>query len=89
MSRADTYTRAYREPGIPCPVCGTTLILRPAQGRKSGKPFLMLVCPSDGRHFRTFINDQEYVRQVFNRLEENDGRGSHSGKSGQQQRDLT
>jgi hypothetical protein len=56
-------------PGIPCIVCGAGLTLRTARGRKSGKPFLMLVCLQDGRHFRGFINDQTYVRQVLARLE--------------------
>ena len=52
-------------PGVPCPVWGGPLALRPAQGRKSGKSFLMLVCPADGRHFRGFINDQAYVRRIL------------------------
>jgi hypothetical protein len=56
-------------PGIPCIVCGSSLNLRTAKGRKSGKPFLMLLCPQDGRHFRGFINDQAFVRQVLARLE--------------------
>jgi hypothetical protein len=56
-------------PGIPCIVCGGGLTLRTARGRKSGKPFLMLLCPQDGRHFRGFINDQGYVKQVLARLE--------------------
>jgi hypothetical protein len=56
-------------PGIPCIVCGGGLVLRTARGRKSGKPFLMLVCPQDGRHYRCFISDQSYVRQVLARLE--------------------
>jgi hypothetical protein len=56
-------------PGIPCIVCGSGLTLRTARGRKSGKPFLMLICPADGRHLRAFINDQGYVRQVLARLE--------------------
>jgi hypothetical protein len=55
--------------GIPCIVCGTGLALRTAKGRKSGKCFLMLVCPEDGRHFRGFINDQDYVKQVLSKLE--------------------
>lgn len=62
------YTQAYRE-AIPCPVCGEALVVRLARGRKSGKPFLMLVCPKDGRHFRGFINDRAYVSQVLERLE--------------------
>ena len=61
---------AYGDPGIPCVVCGGPLALRLAHGRKSGKPFLMLVCPNDGRHFRAFINDKEYVRGVFDLLED-------------------
>ena len=56
-------------PGVPCPVCGGPLDLRPAQGRKSGQLFLMLVCPADGRHFRGFINDHAYVSGVLDRLE--------------------
>ena len=56
-------------PGIPCIVCGGSLSLRTAKGRKSGKPFLMLICPSDGRHFRGFINDRAFVDSVLSRLE--------------------
>jgi hypothetical protein len=55
-------------PGIPCIICGSGLTLRTARGRKSGKPFLMLLCLQDGRHFRGFINDQVYVKQVLARL---------------------
>ena len=54
---------------IPCLICQQPLTLRLARGRKSGKPSLMLVCPQDGRHFRGFINDQAYVKQVLARLE--------------------
>ena len=53
----------------PCLVCEEPLELRPAQGRRSGKAFLMLICPRDGRHFRGFINDQEFVAGVMSRLE--------------------
>ena len=53
----------------PCLVCEEPLELRPAQGRASGKPFLMLICPRDGRHFRGFINDKEFVAGVMSRLE--------------------
>jgi len=49
---------------IPCPVCGGPVDVRPAQGRKSRKLFVMLVCSRDGRHFRGFINDQEFVDRV-------------------------
>lgn len=52
-----------------CPICGNTLSLRVATGRKSGKPFIMLMCSTDGRHFRGFICDREYVRQVMEQVE--------------------
>ena len=55
--------------GIPCLVCGEQLTLRLAKGRKSQKIFLMLVCGRDGRHFRGFVNDREFVDQVLSRLE--------------------
>jgi hypothetical protein len=54
---------------VPCLICGTPLILRLARGRKSGKPFLMLICPIDGRHFRGFITHRDYVAGVLARLE--------------------
>jgi hypothetical protein len=54
---------------LPCLLCQQPLALRLARGRKSGKPFIMLICPQDGRHFRAFINDQVYVRQVLEKLE--------------------
>ena len=59
-----------QSPQVPCLVCHHPLILRLARGRKSGKAFLMLVCAEDGRHFRGFINDREFVAQVLARLEE-------------------
>ncbi|MDP6453801.1 MAG: hypothetical protein QF898_10870 [SAR202 cluster bacterium] len=55
---------------LPCPVCHQTLDLRKAQVRKSGKPSLMLICPQDGRHFRGFIADKEYVQAVVDRVGE-------------------
>ena len=54
---------------IPCLVCGQQLTIRLAKGRKSQKIFLMLLCSQDGRHFRGFINDREYVNKVLARLE--------------------
>ena len=60
---------AYTQPGIACLVCKEPLTVRLARGRKSGKPFVMLVCAQDGRHFRAFINDQDYVAQVLKRVE--------------------
>jgi hypothetical protein len=52
---------------IGCPVCALPLSVRPAKGRQSNKPFIMLVCSKDGRHFRGFITHQEYVRSVLER----------------------
>lgn len=52
-----------------CLVCGQPLVVRIAHGRKSGKSFVMLLCPLDGRHFRAFINDEQYVAGVLARLE--------------------
>jgi len=31
-------------PAVPCLVCGRNLEIRNSTGRKSGKPFLMLIC---------------------------------------------
>jgi hypothetical protein len=51
--------------GLMCPVCTAPMSVRAAQGRRSGKSFIMLVCPKDGRHFRGFITDQRYVESVL------------------------
>ena len=67
MTQADTGNHA--ESGLRCLVCKESLEVRLAKGRKSAKTFLMLVCPVDGRHFRGFINDQDYVKGVLERLE--------------------
>lgn len=62
------YTPEYT--GVPlCLICGHPLSLKLARGRKSGKPFVLLVCAKDGRHFRAFISHQPYVREVLARLE--------------------
>jgi hypothetical protein len=52
-----------------CPVCGETLNLSLAHGRKSGKPFVMLRCLVDGRHFRAFITHRPYVEKMLDNLE--------------------
>ena len=54
-----------------CPICHTSLSIRLAVGRKSGKPFVMLKCDQDGRHFRGFINHKPYVEKVIENLENN------------------
>ncbi len=43
-----------------CLICGGRLTTRLARGRKSGKPFVMFRCGTDGRHFIAFINHQPY-----------------------------
>ena len=52
---------------IACPVCKCPLRLSPARSRKAKKPklFLMLACPEDGRHFRGFINDRDFVSSAM------------------------
>ena len=52
---------------IRCPVCSAELSVKTAEGRRSHKPFIMLVCDKDPRHFRGFITDQEYIRSVLDR----------------------
>jgi hypothetical protein len=69
MKDAQAYTPTCTQPDLPCPVCRGSLTMRLAHGRKSGKPFLMVICPQDGRHFRGFINDQVFMRGVLDRLE--------------------
>ncbi len=54
---------------VACVVCGVGLTIRSARGRKSGKPFVMLICSKDGRHFRAFITDQAYVKSVLEKAE--------------------
>ncbi|MBI4337452.1 MAG: hypothetical protein HY683_06455 [Chloroflexi bacterium] len=66
------YTPAYRE-GLRCPVCREPLTVRLARGRKSGKPFVMLLCAADGCHFRAFITYQPYVSEVLAHLEGREG----------------
>ena len=55
-------------PGITCLVCGASITVRMARGRKYGKPFVMLICPLDGRHFRGFITYADYVAEVLERV---------------------
>jgi hypothetical protein len=50
---------------IGCPVCSKPLSVTVARGRKSLKPFIMLKCSTDGRHFRGFITDQEYMKRIL------------------------
>ena len=55
---------------FPCPVCGVSLSFRLAHSRrKTAKPFVMIVCPVDGRHMRGFIGDRQFVSSVVSKLE--------------------
>ncbi|MFC2000143.1 hypothetical protein ACFLXE_05240 [Chloroflexota bacterium] len=65
MSNEDSNKNAAR-----CLICNGPLSIQLARGRKSGKPFVMLICQQDGRHFRAFVNHQPYVRQVLDHLED-------------------
>ncbi len=51
---------------VQCPICKESLKVSLAASRraKKKKAFIMLVCPNDGRHFRGFISDQEYVANI-------------------------
>lgn len=62
---------------IDCPICRKPLSVKVAKGRKSNKPFIMLVCSEDGRHFRGFITDQPYVKKI---LEEQRNNTTGTGK---------
>ena len=55
-------------PTISYPVCGAGLNVNTCTS-KAGKVSLVLVCPRDGRDFRAFINNQEYIQGVFDSLE--------------------
>ena len=57
---------------ISCPVCGIGLRLSLARSRKAKKPktFLMLLCPVDGKHFRAFIKDSDFVSRALEGAED-------------------
>lgn len=73
VSAPTAYTRAYTDPGMPCPLCRWALAPRLARDRRSGKPHLMLLRPVDGWHFRGFTTDQAYVKGVLAQLEPREG----------------
>ena len=56
---------------VRCPVCAAALKLTTARSRKSKIPrtFLMLACPKDGRHFRGFISDRDFVQRTLDAAE--------------------
>ena len=55
-------------PAIRCPVREAELKVTTSTS-KAGKVALVLVCPRNGRDFRAFINDRDYVRRVMDSLE--------------------
>lgn len=57
------------ETGAPCPVCGAGLRMKLARSKRTGKPSIALSCPVDGRHFRGFIADRDYVSKLLELLE--------------------
>jgi len=65
---------------IGCPVCGKPLSITVATGRKSNKPFIMLKCDTDGRHFRGFITDQAYVKRILDERNNKNGSGTGTGR---------
>ncbi|MFC1865097.1 hypothetical protein ACFLYB_00045 [Chloroflexota bacterium] len=65
---------------INCLICSNPLSIRMAKGRSSNKPFIMLVCPNDGRHFRAFISDQDYIKKILD--EKGDSKAEGIGKRG-------
>jgi len=52
-----------------CPICKNELDAKLSRGRKSGKPFIMLICNKDGRHFRGFITYRPFVEGVVDKME--------------------
>lgn len=50
---------------LACPVCRAPIQVRPARGRKSKQPSVILVCGRNGCHFRGFITDREFVARVI------------------------
>ena len=62
-------TTAKSNAALSCHLCGNDLDVRLARGRKSGKPFVLMVCPVDGRHMRAFVGDADYVRNLMDQVE--------------------
>ncbi len=63
---------------ILCPLCRQPLVFSMARGRKTGKPSVALKCPQDGRHFRGFIYDKEFVTRVIEAADPS-GQGGQRG----------
>ena len=67
---------------LQCPVCSEPMAFQIARGRKSGKPFLMVKCLRDGRHFRGFVGDKIYVEKLLEHLEASNIKPPAEGLSG-------
>ena len=50
---------------ITCLVCEGPIDIRFATTRKSQKPCINMRCQRDGRHFRAFITDQDFVERMM------------------------
>ena len=70
MTISEQNIPAEQRQSLQCPVCGEPLAFQIARGRKSGKPFLMVKCLRDGRHFRGFVGDRDYVQRLLEGLEQ-------------------
>ena len=70
MTQSDSYRQTYRQSGIPCIICKQPLNMKIATRRRSGKPSVTLTCSQDVRHFRAFVNDEQFVEQVMQFLED-------------------
>jgi hypothetical protein len=70
MTVNEPSTNTKPNQGLQCPVCGEQLAFQIARGRKSGKAFLMVKCLRDGRHFRGFVGDRDYVQRLIEGLEQ-------------------
>ena len=70
MTVNELSTTINQKQSLLCPVCGIPMAFQIARGRKSGKPFLMVKCLKDGRHFRGFVGDRDYVQRLLEGLEQ-------------------
>ncbi len=55
---------------LPCPICGTDLLVKPCRPSKRGKNSLHVQCPWDGRHLRGFIAHQPLVDDLLRGLKD-------------------
>ena len=67
---------------VKCPICAEPLRFSIASSRKAKrkKAFVMLVCPKDGRHFRGFISDQQWVGRLVEAQTDTDSRPTGTGR---------